>query len=137
MQYDFRYRLASKPEPSSDGSGSMYLDMFAVSRPANTQDEFMPIGLHLSVVLLASDVKVVNDMPEGTQTQQNNKKKAFKDLIRQYLKHGSFQSLNPDWDQNALQAFMDANDSAKLEVSRIDTFVTMVLAKSYPWDMNL
>jgi len=37
--YEFRYRLQSAPTPSTDGSGVVYHDVYAIYHKAGMQDE--------------------------------------------------------------------------------------------------
>lgn len=135
--YDFRYRLQSTPEPTTDGTGGIHLDMWAVSRISGTTDPFTPFGPHITVVLLSSEVKVVNDMPHSTPAEKTAKRRAFKDLVKTFLRRGGFTPVTPEWTQEGLQAYLDANDSSTLESSRLDNFITVVLNNTYPWDVAI
>lgn len=136
--YDFRYRLQSTPQPRTDGTGGIDCDVFAVSRLSGTSNDFAIIpGQHMTVVLLAPDLKVVNDMPEGTTSEMTAKRRAFKNLLKAYLRAPTPVTPIVDWTEEGLQALLDANDSAVLEANRIDTFIRIVLGKSYPWDVQI
>jgi hypothetical protein len=125
--YEFQYKLQSAPEPRSDGTAMVALDMFAVCRVKSTTEPFVEVpGKHKSVLIPASGVQTA--LVTGTNNQKVVK---VKDLIRQYI-FASAPDSPTGWEPADLETYMDANDLAIAQAAALNTFITVTLNKPYP-----
>lgn len=136
--YDFRYRVQSAPEAQTNGSGMIAFDMYAVCRPTGTTEPFVVVpGYHKTALISAVDLKVANDLPDGTSAQKVAKNTAIKNLLSAALGIDIYNPPITSWDTDSLESYMDANDSAALEAERLNTYVTVTLNVNYPIDLAL
>jgi hypothetical protein len=137
-QYDFKYRIQSAPQAAINGSGMVMFDVFAVARITGSGDPFSEVpGYHKTAPVSSIDLKICNDMPDSTQPQRTAKNTAIKNLLAAALGTGTYNIPPTLWDIGTLQAYMDANDSAVLETSRLNDYVTNVLHVTFPLDLVL
>lgn len=125
MNYDFRYRLENRPTGRADGSGYMGHDVIRQSKPEGGEDWTVVPGRHKTVCILAADVQAA--LAAGSNAQIIAAyKAAFDDNL----------DTQPvpitGWDEESMQALMDANDAAAAAATATDTFITVDLGKTYP-----
>jgi hypothetical protein len=130
MQYTFQYQLAGAPRINTDGGGVVLFDIWAVYR-ALTTDPWTPVpGRHQDVQVPWTELKIVNDMAHGTTAQKNAKIVALKNALANNLQTAGVPVTG--WGVASLQALLDANDGATLEATRVDSFIRVTLAQTYP-----
>ena len=135
--YFFKYRLQSIPEPRVNGSGNVAHDIFAISEPQDNGGWVVMPGYHQTVLIAASDLTTMNDMPDSTGGEKTAKNTAYKNLIFAGLETSPAPAEPVAWDGVSLEAYMDANDLAAFEADRVNTYVTVTLGLSYPVDFAL
>lgn len=136
--YEFRYRVNQPPERIRNGSTRIAFDIRAVYRLRGSNDAFQVLPTHhRTVSVLASDLKVVNDMPDGTGAQRAAKNAAAKDLIAAGLGLSTYDTPEISWSVSGMQALLDANEASALEADRLDDYIQNVLGTSYPIDFSL
>jgi hypothetical protein len=136
--YDFKYRIQQAPEATSNGSGMIAFDMYSVSRVTGSAEPFSVVpGYHQTAIVPAASLKVVNDMPHSNASQRNAKNTACKNLLSQALGISTYSPPPIAWDIPSMEAYMDANDAAKLEATRLNDYVVTTLGMPYPLDLTL
>jgi hypothetical protein len=135
MAYTFQYRLQSTPVARNDGSGQVKHEIYALSSPDGENWSVVP-GHHKDMLVPASGLKTVMDMPDGTSEQKQAKNTAYKELLKNNRNTPS-QPMRTDWTCTTLEQFMEANDGAALEATRANSYITAILCQSYPIDFNL
>ena len=127
--YEFRYELYQAPEARLDGSGTVAHQIRAVYRLEGSSDDWQALSTHNKTALLDCDA-LITALSTGTN---NQKVIAYKDLVAVALGLVGVPSSPPiAWDQDSLEAFMDANDVAIDAAIDADEFITVDLGQSYP-----
>lgn len=131
----FRYRLNSRPSAFSDGSGMIVHDIDAIySEDGGTTWSTVP-GRHKSILIPATEMEVVMDMPDATGPQKSAKNTAYKQSLVDNL--NTQNTPITGWTVAQMQALVDANNAASLEADRADTFITVTLGQSYPVEFSI
>ena len=137
MDYSFKYRLQSAPEPRVNGSSNVAHDIFAVSEPEDDGGWVVVPGYHKTALIAAADLTTMNDMPDSTGGEKTAKSAAYKILIFAALETTPAGGEPVAWDEVSLEAYVDANDLAALEASRASDYVTVTLGLSFPVDFSV
>ena len=127
--YDFRYRLASAPEPTLNGSAMVNHDVFALAQPQGDGGYTVIPGRHKTVQVPAAELTAVLDMSPGAA-----KVEAYKDALADNLNTAG--AAITGWGAAQLEALMDANDLAVAEAARANTYILDV-AGSYPVEFSM
>ena len=131
MLYEFRYRLGGAPRINTDGAGVVLFDISAVYRLSGSADAFVDVpGRHQDVQVPWTELKIVNDMPDGTGAQKTAKTTALKNALANNLP--TMGVVPYGWSIAVMQAVLDANDGATAESTRVDSFIRVTLAQVYP-----
>ena len=132
MAREYRYKLASAPEPRNDGTKGVGHDIAAVYREAGAPDPNPWIevpGHHIVGLSLLGD-DLVTALGSGTQ---NQKVKAYKALIKAAIDVGGFVApFDKGWEEAKLEEFMSNNDIAVSAANDADQFITVTLNQTYP-----
>jgi hypothetical protein len=134
--YEFRYRLQSAPAATTDGSGCVSHDIYALSREAGTSDpwELVP-GRHTTVSIPADQLQTVMDMPHSTPQERSAKNDAYKDALSSNVNTQPVPVTG--WGTGQLESLMDANDAASAQAAAADDYITVTLGQSYPVEFSL
>jgi len=134
--YDFKYELAQAPSATNDGSGAIIHEVWAVAREqgAPAQDPFFRVGPHKGIVVPFTELKTVMDMPHNNGAAKTAKNSAYKDMLASNL-NTLAEPIN-GWSLAELEARLDANDSAAVEATRADDYITATLGQEYPVQFN-
>jgi len=126
--YEYKFRLQSAPTPSTDGSGVVYHDVYAICREEGSQDEWTIVpGRHKTIPVPAQDLL---DVLAGTSVGTN-----YKELLRENL-HAVPKPIT-GWGLEDLEALMDANDLASEAAQGAEDYVTVTLGRQFPLDFSL
>ena len=129
--YDFRYLLDKAPEARPDGSGCVAYDTTKQSKPTGTEDEWVVIpGRHRTVNIPFAQVDAA--LAAGTNPQIIAAYKAAFDANLDTMPIAI-----EGWDEDSLQALMEANDATLASAVAVDTFITVDLGKTYPVGFSL
>ncbi len=137
--YEFRYRLNAAPTPTGDGSGMIKHAIQAVYRVDGSGDDWKTApavpARNKTIVIPASEMKVIMNMPHGNAAQKNAKNEAYKDALILNLHKGVEPIVG--WDAVSLELMMDNNDDAILESGRVDNYIISTLNQEYPVPFNV
>lgn len=130
--YDFKYELAQRPAATNDGSGMIIHEVWAVAREqgAPAEDTFFRVGPHKGIAVPFAELKTVMDMPHNNGAAKTTKNSAYKDMLASNLDTQA-EPIN-GWALEELEARLDANDSAAVEATRADDYITDILGQEYP-----
>lgn len=128
--YTFQYQLSGAPRINTDGTGMVMFDIWAVYRLLVT-DPWTPVpGRHHDIQVPWNELKVVNDMPHTNTAQKNAKVVALKNALAKNL--DTVGVVPYGWSIPRMQAVLDANDGAAAESPRMDSFLRVTMAQTYP-----
>lgn len=130
--YDFKYQLDPAPEARTDGSGQVAHNIKVISREQGMADPWTVVPAHHKTILVPADeMLVMLAMSNGAA-----KIAAYKDLLVTHL-HDMPNTVNSDWSQAAMEAFMDANDLSAEAAAGADDYITVDLGLTYPVPFSL
>lgn len=125
--YEFRYQLSSAPTPTTDGSGVVLHDIWAVYREEGTSDDFAVVpARHKTICIPASQVQ--DAIADASPIV------AYKNALVDNINTQPIPT--PGWDSASLELFMDQNDAASVAASAADDFIVGV-AGEYPVTFSL
>jgi len=131
MDYEFRYRLSSAPTATTDGSGCVQHDIWALARVAGSQDDFAVVpGRHKTVSVPADELAVVMAMANGAA-----KVAAYKQALANNVNTQPVPVTG--WGTEQLEALMDANDASAAQAAAADEYITVTLGQSYPVEFSI
>ena len=130
MAREYRYKLASAPEPRNDGTKGVGHDIAAVYREVGTTDPWIVVPGHHIVGLSILGDDLITVLGSGTQ---NQKVKKYKALIKAAIDvGGSIVPFDKGWEEAKLEEFMANNDIADSAANDADQFITVTLNQTYP-----
>ena len=124
--YEFKYRLASAPKVTSDGSGCVKHDMWLIAREVGSEDPFAPrSGLpHKDIAVPASELLVVlqgSGIPAKYKQALVNNLNTIPVSVR-------------GWDIATAELTMDNNDLSIAAATAADEWITITAGLTYPVD---
>lgn len=125
---NFRYQLNSAPSAYNDGSGCVGHDIQA--QYSDNGEWFVVPGRHKTILVPSAQLKVINDMPDGTSQQKQAKTSAYKQALVDNQETQNVPIVG--WSTAQMQALVDANKAAETEADRANTYITVTLGQSYP-----
>jgi hypothetical protein len=135
MDYEFSYRLENTPEATTDGSGQVRHPVAMVYRVVDSGDNWktaQKVPGHTATVLIpASEIATVMNMPHSNAGERQVKNAAYKVLLQSYRSARSL-ALGTGWDESAAQAFLSNNDDSATEATNADFYITDTLGQEYP-----
>lgn len=140
---DFRYRL-DHLIPTTDGSGMVKHDIWA-EYLVNGDATNVP-NHHKTIVVPASDVEIVMDMPDSTGPERQAKNQAYKQLLVQHRNTALVPFVWPpvsDFSKEGLSTYMEAyvvaktafdwvNSNCALQAGRMMDYLVNVLGLDFP-----
>ncbi len=129
MAYTFRYSLDVAPAARNDGSSCVDHQVHAESSPDGTNWTVIP-ARNKTVCIPGAALKVVMDMPQGTQAQKNAKANAYKMCLAANLDTAPVAITG--WDSASLTEMMTANDLATAQATAADLFLRITMGLIYP-----
>jgi hypothetical protein len=135
MAREFKYQVQSVPSASTDGTGMVHFDVFAVWRTAGTDDPYAVIpGKHKTVLVPAADLATVNAMPHGSGAARIAKNTAYKTLVKSNLltPAPTPPTVSVGWEDADFDTLLDANVNAQDAAANMVAYITDILAVTFP-----
>lgn len=152
MANDYAYQLTQAPRGATDGSAQVHHDVFAVGREAGTTDPWLVIpNYHKTIVVPASQIETVMDMPDSTGPERAAKNQAYKAIMvlnwdtaaapLHEPRPGGWLESDIDDYVTAYEAYVvaktAADTAAATEAGRVDDYIVNVLSQTYPVEFQL
>lgn len=133
--YEFSYRLETAPSQTTDGSGQIRHSVVMAYREQGSGDNWrdaLRVPGHIAQLLIpASEIAVVMNMPHSAGAERQAKNAAYKQLL---IAHRDSKTLamGTGWQEAAAQQFLDNNDASAAEAASANEYITVTLGQAYP-----